>query len=118
MAQVGLDSLPRHEQSLGDLGVALALGRERCDAALRDGQLSDAGPMRIADSASGGAQLRASALGERVCAAAPSEVESLLERASRFRTAVATPKGGAEVDERAGMIQLGRGAREHLHGLA
>ena len=97
------------------------LAGELGDPALAGGQRVEPREDDSARARAGGAELGLGIFGERSGAGAVGGVERLAEQLSRFGAAVASPKHGAEVGERARSFQPGVAALERVdrpHGAA
>jgi hypothetical protein len=114
----GFPRLSRHEQGLRDLRIAVPLGGELRDPALRGGQLLYPRALRVARPASRRPQLRPGVLGERVCAAALGQFEPLLERGPSLRALVCPTEGGSQIDEGARPLEPCRRVPQDFHSLA
>src|SRR5829696_7885907 len=117
VAQVTLDRPLGHEQLLRDLAVRHPVARHGGDAALARRQGVAPARGEAAWTCAGGDELFACVLGERARATAVREVHSLPEWPSRLGSAAGPAERRAKLDERARMLDLGVGGREHVDRL-
>jgi hypothetical protein len=115
--EVTLDRASGNKEGLGNLTVRETLAGELGDPALAGGQRIEPCEDNSAGARTGGAKLGLGIYGEGSGARAVGGVECLAEELSRFGAAVASPKHGAEVSERARSFQPGVAALERVDGL-
>ena len=110
---MGLDRPLGDVELLGDLAVGEPVGGEDGDAVLRRRERLDAGERGAARPGAGALQLVAGAAGEQAHAAAVGDLERPAQRLAGVVAAVGPPERGAEVDERARVLEpVGRGLEQ------
>ena len=111
--EVGLDRPLGHVELLGDLAVGEPVGGQQGDAVLGRCERLDAGQRGAAGPRAGALQLVPGTAGEQAHAAAVGELECPAERLAGVASAIGAPQRGAEVDERARVLEpVGRGLEQ------
>ncbi len=88
--------------------LLLSLGRELGDTSLARGQRLGAAERFAAWAAARAVELRSGPVRKRRCAAASRELEAAAQRLAGLRALTRTPQGGAERDERLGVLEARR----------
>src|SRR6476646_3642482 len=102
---MGLDLLGADDEDLGDLTVGLSRRGHARDSQLAGSQGFDSGAHHVAGPGPRCRELGAGTFLERRRAATVGDLETLGQRLASLLAAVGTPQGGAELDQRLGVLE-------------